>query len=118
MAITVYEGEPSREFTTGGDNPGIKLNWIVLGTRDENAAYAAVAGVTPVTCDGLYFRTIAGKEVAPEAWECQASYGARKPPAEGEYKFSFDTTGGKQKITQSLETIGKVRPRRQDGRRP
>jgi hypothetical protein len=110
MSITVYEGEPSRDFVSGGDSPQIVLNYIVLGTRDENAANAAVRNVAPLVCDGLIFRSISGKEVAPEAWECQAHYGARKPPAAGDYKFAFDTTGGKQKITQSLETLGNHAP--------
>ncbi|NLE57630.1 MAG: hypothetical protein GX616_04670, partial [Planctomycetes bacterium] len=30
--------------------------------------------------------------------------------ADGEHKFSFDTTGGRQKITQSLQTINKYAP--------
>ncbi len=50
------------------------------------------------------------KELRRETWECQANYGSRKPPKENEYKFAFDTTGGRQKITQSLETVGKYAP--------
>ena len=110
MAITVYVAFPSREFTAGGDNPAVVINWIVLGTSDELAAKNAAAAVSPAICDGLFFRDMTGKETAPGVWECQARYGARKPPKELDYKFAFDTTGGKQKITQSLETIHKYAP--------
>ena len=110
MPLTVYEGEPSRDFTAGGDSPGIVLNWVVMGTRVQSEAAAAVAAETPAAVDGLLFRDIAGKEIAPGTWECQARYGARKPPQEMDYKFAFDTTGGKQKITQSLDTIGRYAP--------
>ena len=110
MAITVYEAFPSREFIAGGDNPSINLNWIVLGTSDELVAKNAALAVSPVIYDGLFYRDMAGKETAPGVWECQARYGARKPPTQLDYKFAFDTTGGKQKITQSLETVHKYAP--------
>ena len=107
---TVYEAFPSREFTAGGDNPSVYLNWIVLDATDELAANASAQAVSPTIYDGLVFREMTGKETAPGVWECQARYGARKPPKENEYKFSFDTTGGKQKITQSIQTVQRYGP--------
>ena len=38
MAITIYEGFPSRE-TIRGDKPSIETNWVILGTRDDQLAY-------------------------------------------------------------------------------
>jgi hypothetical protein len=108
--IQVYEAFPSREFIDGGESPSWTFNWIVLGTSDDLVVKAMVRGATPATYDGLILQNVAAKETAPEAWECQAKYGARKPPEQNEYKFSFDTTGGKQKITQSKETIQKYAP--------
>jgi hypothetical protein len=110
MSITVYEAFPSREFTAGGDNPSVVLNWIVLGTSDELAAKNAALALSPVIYDGLFYRDMTGKETAPSVWEIQAKYGARKPPKELDYKFAFDTTGGKLKITQSRETIHRYAP--------
>jgi hypothetical protein len=75
MAITVYEAFPSREFTAGGDNPSINLNWIVLGTTDELEATNAALAVSPVIYDGLFYRDMTGKETAPGVWECQARTG-------------------------------------------
>jgi hypothetical protein len=109
-AIQVYEGFPSRETLSGGDSPSVVLNWIVLGTTNDLVVKALVRATTPAIYDGLVLQTVSAKETAPEAWDCQAKYGVRKPPKEYEYKFAFDTTGGRQKITQSLETIQKYAP--------
>jgi hypothetical protein len=118
MALQIYEGFPSREAISGGDNPSVALNWIVLGTDNDSIVKSLVRATTPTGyldpqfagAKLLFLRDIAVKEVAPSTWECQARYGARKPPKENEYKFEFDTTGGRQKITQSLETIHKYAP--------
>ena len=100
---------------SGGDSPSVVLNWIVLGTSDDLLVKALVRATTPAIYDGLVLQTVAVKETAPEAWDCQAKYGVRKPPKEYEYKFAFDTTGGKQKITQAYETIASYA---QPARRP
>jgi hypothetical protein len=109
-AIHIHEGFPSRESVSGGDSPSVVLNWIVLGTSDDLFVKAFVRAYTPAIYDGLVLQTVTAKETAPETWDCQAKYGARKPPKEYEYKFQFDTTGGRQKITQSLQTIHKYAP--------
>ena len=108
--VTIYEGFPSRETVSGGDSPSVLMNWIVLGTSSNSEAVAAVRATTPAIFGALVLQNVTAKETAPETWECQAKYGARKPPKEGEYKFAFDTTGGHQKITQSLETVHKYAP--------
>jgi hypothetical protein len=108
--LHIHEGFPSRESVSGGDSPSVVLNWIVLGSRDDLLVKALVRATTPAVYDGLVLQNVAVKETAPEAWECQAKYGVRKPPKENEYKFAFDTTGGRQKITQSFETIHKYAP--------
>jgi hypothetical protein len=103
--ITIYEGFPSRETVSGGDSPSVVLNWVVLGTSDDLLVKATVRSTTPTIYSGLFLQTVTSEETAPETWNAKARYGVRKPPQRNEYKFSFDTTGGRQKITQSLETI-------------
>jgi hypothetical protein len=110
MAITIYEGFPGREGTSGGDSPSDTIPWVVIGTASATVVKALVSSTTPAIYGTLVLQTVTVKETALETWECQARYGARKPPKEYEYKFAFDTTGGRQKITQSLETIGKYAP--------
>ena len=109
-AIHIHEGFPSRESVSGGDSPSVVLNWVVLGSSNDLLVKAFVRAYTPAIYDGLVFQTVTIKETASETWDCQAKYGARKPPKEYDYKFQFDTTGGRQKITQSLETIHKYAP--------
>ena len=108
--IQIYEGFPSRESVSGGDSPSVALTWVVLGTTSDLTVKALVRGATPAVYDNLPLQTVSVKETAPGAWDCQAKYGPRKPPKEYEYKFAFDTTGGKLKITQSKETIQKYAP--------
>lgn len=112
MAIQIYEGflNCGREGTSGGDSPSDTIPWVVMGTASATVVKSLVRSTTPAAYGTLVLQTVAVKETAPEVWECQAKYGARKPPKEYEYKFAFDTTGGRQKITQSLETIGKYAP--------
>lgn len=117
-AVQIYEGFPSREAVSGGDNPSVALNWIVLGIGNDSEVKLLVRATTPAGyldpqfagAQLLFLRDIAVKEVAHETWECQARYGARKPPKANEYKFTFDTTGGRQKITQALEHIASYAP--------
>jgi hypothetical protein len=108
--IQIYEGFPSRESVAGGDSPSVVLNWVVLGSDDDILVKALVRTYTPAIYDGLFLQNVRATPTAPETWSCQANYGPRKPPKENEYKFSFDTTGGRQKITQSLQTIARYAP--------
>ena len=109
MAMTIYEA-PGRSGVDGGDSPAHSRLWIVTGTDDQATAAALVRITTPAKYGNLFLRDVNAKEIADQTWECEARYGAKKPPTELEYKFSFDTTGGKQKITQSLATIHKYAP--------
>lgn len=109
MAIKVYEGF-GRDGVSGGDSPSDTVPWVVLGTDSSTMAKALVKAAAPAIFGTLLLQSVSVKETAPETWECQAKYGARKPPKEGEYKFAFDTTGSRQKITQSLQTIHKYAP--------
>ncbi len=102
--LTIYETFPSREGTDG-DSPSSTTTWIVMGTSDDLLVGAFVAAMTPSLRNGLVRQQITKKETAPDTWECQCRYGAAKPPKPNDYKFSFDTSGGKQKITQSIQTL-------------
>ena len=76
-----------------------------MGTSDDTVANAVVTAYTPAVYGGLFLQTVSAKETAPETYECEAKYGVLGPPKAMDYKFSFDTGGGKVKITQSKQTI-------------
>lgn len=109
MPISIYEAYPSRK-TQMGERPTVDLVYHVEGTRDDLTVKAFVRAYAPATYDGLYQGTISIDETAPEHWECTVRYETTKPPERNDYEWSFDTTGGKTKITQSKATIASYAP--------
>lgn len=107
--IQCYEA-PGRDGTKGGDNPADSVPWVVLGTSSETVAKAVLQASAPAIFGTLYMQDVSVKEIAFETWDGNVRYGPKKQNKEGEYKIAFDTTGGKQKITHSLETIHKYAP--------
>lgn len=111
MAITIAEKIDSRESTTG-DNGTVELKYIVSGTADDLAAKAALAANTGVTYDGYTRQSVhveaVGDPTISLTWEGSVQYAVKqKEPETGESSFSFDTGGGTQHITQSIETVQK-----------
>jgi len=109
MAVTVHEKWESRE-TTEGESPSIDLVYIVRGTDDDLTAKAALASAAPVLYDGLVRQSLHIERTAEEVWEGSVRYGMKEPPETGDSTYQFDTGGGTQHITQSLETVGKYAP--------
>jgi len=105
MAITVtqkFEPRPS----SLGDNASVETTWIVAGTDDDIAAKYALRDATPVWYDGLIRNNLSIDIIGPDTWEGVVTYGRRQEdPQTGESSFSFDTEGGTQHITQSLQNI-------------
>jgi len=112
VAISVEEKVDSREVTTG-DNASAVLRYVIRGTADDGEAKAALANEAPESYDDLVRK---GREVSPvfvdisnpagSVWDGVARYGReREEPETGQSRFSFDTGGGTQHITQSLRTV-------------
>ena len=116
MPITVEEKVDSREVATG-DNASAVLRYLIRGTASDTDAKNALADEAPDIYEGLV-RT--SREVSPVfvdinhsgtcIWDGAARYGLWQQPATGESEFSFDTGGGTQHITQSLETVNAYAP--------
>jgi len=109
MAVTVHEKWDSRE-TTEGESPSIDRIYIVRGTDDDLAAKTALRSASPVLYDGLIRQSLHIERAAEELWEGSVRYGMKQPPETGDSSYQFDTGGGTQHVTQSLETIGKYAP--------
>jgi hypothetical protein len=109
MAVTVHEKWESRE-STGGENPSVDLIYIVRGTDDDLVAKAALVTASPVLYAGLVRQSLHIERVAEDVWEGSVRYGQREPPETGGSSYQFDTGGGTQHITQSLETVGRYAP--------
>jgi hypothetical protein len=109
MSIAVYEKWESRE-TTEGENPSVDLIFIVRGTHSDLAAKAALAAAAPVFYDGRVRQSLHIERVAEDIWEGSVRYGNLQPPETGDSSYQFDTGGGTQHITQSLQTVGCYAP--------
>jgi len=114
---TLTEKIDSREWTTG-EKPTVTMHYTLDGTPDDLTAKTLLLNSTPTEYDGLvrddcslepiFVDTAMGKG----KWDCRVRYVAPedKEPEVGESSFSFDTGGGTQHITQSIQTIGSYAP--------
>lgn len=114
MPVTVEEKFESRLVTTG-QNPSAELRFNIRGTNDDVAARSALATTAPAAFDlhgtGLVFlprETITIQPVGDLLWEGIVRYAVI--PQTNESVFAFDTGGGTQHITQSLQTVGAYAP--------
>lgn len=105
MAVTVIEKWDSRE-QAAGDQPSVDLRYLILGTSDDIEAHDELIAQTPAVYAGLVRQSTHLERLAEEAWEGSIRYGRTEPPQAGASSFNFDTGGGTQHITQSLETVG------------
>ena len=105
MPVTVEEKWDSRETTLGEDSQ-VELRWVIGGTDDDVAAHAALLATSPVSYGGLIRQTSHIERIAEFGWEGTVRYGTTEPPETGDSSFSFDTGGGSQHITQTLQTVG------------
>lgn len=122
MAATVTELQLSRRIVA---NRSAEFLYLVTGTDDEQTALAAVKAEAAAT---YTFANGSGSgddvklprqpvELEPilidgtrSMWEARVRYGvnswaSRSPPQENDNVYSFDTTGGTEKITQSKATV-------------
>ncbi len=106
MTVQVIEKAESRESTVG-DSPAVELLFIVTGTDDDLAAKTELALQSPVIYDGLTRANMEIQWLGPEVWDGTVRYTKKdkERPQTGEARTSFDTGGGTQHITQSIETV-------------
>lgn len=112
MSLKVEQG--FFDFTGDMDSSGkfMAAEWpyMVFGEATEAQALAAVLAAAPATFEGLRRDKVKFQEqLAEEACKILVTYkGTDGTLQQNEgTPFSFDTSGGTQTITQSLQTIGK-----------
>ena len=110
----VVEKFESRRITTGR-NPVAELHYAVRGTNDDVEARNALETASPALYDpwgsGLIFlprESISIEPVGDLLWDGIVRYGT--VPQTNESVFAFDTGGGTQHITHSLQTVGAYAP--------
>jgi hypothetical protein len=107
MAITVEE-----KFGRLLSDNSAELTYIVRGTTSDADARLALLANAPTSHDGLSRDDAEVEEIAPGSWLGVVRYASadQLPPEVGESSYSFETRGGTQHITQSLQTIASYAP--------
>jgi hypothetical protein len=106
----LYDGRNQTvEGTLAPKTVAIEIAYVVRDATDSDAALAAALGSIPTTNGTLVRKNVVLEEqLAETAWRVVARFAERDiPPETGESVYSFDTTGGTQHITQSLNTVGR-----------
>lgn len=112
MPDIVVEERPDSPIARDGRDPSVELRFLVIGTTDELAARQALFNQTAATYDfygsGLVQIPRLNVEVKPLSyiahggiWDGVVHYGR----AAAIKVVSFDTTGGAEHISQSIQTI-------------
>jgi hypothetical protein len=112
MAGQLIELFPSRTEIIG-DKPSAEFQYVALQCADEAEVRTLSLANSPTTYDGLIRRAIEITErLATNAWKVIVRFDAPQPYEDTtpEPVFSFDSTGGTQHITQSLQTVGRYGP--------
>jgi len=110
MAITVKEQFGRRLAGDRGE-----LTYLIAGTDDAAAARGALLSEAPASYGGIPLLDAEVDEIAgAEGFSGRVNYGysggGSSPPDPGDSSFTFDTGGGSQHITHSLETVNKYAP--------
>ena len=113
MAITISQG--SDISGSVGRNPTVVQQWYVEGTNDLAAAKAALVAGTPDVFDGLLRNNVQLQDMGDiddtaltGSWDCTMTYGIIEIPELGQVRFSASTKGGRETITQAIDTFDSV----------
>ncbi len=92
-----------------------EVPYLVRGAADEAEVKVAITAETPMFYAGLLRKAVEISEhITADTWKVNVRYERPEPGEEGtpepDPTFSFDTGGGSQHITQSLETKNKYGP--------
>jgi hypothetical protein len=105
MPGTISENYLSRPFTLG-QQAGRELIYNVAGTDDEEEVRALLVGAAPPLYQGLIQESLSAEPQGGGLWKCYARYSGLDSDSE----FTFDSGGGTQRITQSIQTVASYAP--------
>lgn len=105
MAGTISENYQSRRFGVGS-NAGRELVFDVIGTESETEVQTLLAGAAPASYLGLAIDSVEAEPLGGGVWKGYARYTRIADDSE----YTFDTSGGTTKITQSLATVNGYAP--------
>jgi hypothetical protein len=103
--VETHESRKRKESLTGDESAD--LQYVGFGATDDYEMASALLAVIPSDFRGVPFREYDLAPLGGDCWEATCYYSTkekREAPDTGEIRFSFDTTGGTVKVTQSLAT--------------
>lgn len=105
MNITFDERPNSYRTTTNPKSDTV--GYCLTGAATMAIARAYSAGVTPMIRAGMWRQNIDARENGFQTWDIDVTWGpySKKEAEAGDYKWSFDTTGGTKHITQGIAHI-------------
>jgi len=102
--------KPAFISSEGDEAPTRSYHYGAIGASDETTVRLAAMSAAPLfiaTLFGVLFRgNIRINQAAWKSWDVDIEY-IRRPNQIGSYTFDFDTTGGTEHVTNSLETVEK-----------
>ena len=107
MAVTCEEklGSGALAKADGGNGGSAELTYIIEGTADEQAALDSLTATAPATHKSLARQECSVEPADVETrWTGTAAYSL--DPTDGATSFSFDTDGGTQHLSNSIDTYG------------
>lgn len=108
MAGIISENYLSRPFTLDQDRAqsGRELVYDILNTDDEEEVRTLIQGVAPLIYLSQLLRGISAEPQGGGVWKGYARYNG----FENNNEYTFDTTGGTARVTQSYATISSYAP--------
>jgi hypothetical protein len=109
VPVEVFEKFESRKSTKANQTAQstAELGYIVRGTDNDIAARDAAQAASPGTYDTIPRQSIQIEPIGPQLWDVTVRYAREQSSGSGtteEPTFNFETGGGTQHITQSLQT--------------
>lgn len=107
MALDIQELFSGRVETVSESDPKLEIVYVVTGAADESEVIVYAGANIPTLYEDLTrVSFVVDERVNETTWKVRANY-EKKQIDEEKPQRSFDTSGGTQHITQSLETVGK-----------
>lgn len=110
VAQELFEGRTE----TIGERPRATVRWVVRDAADEADAKTTLLATVPAALAGLTLLSLTLDErVNADTWTATVEYGIpeRSQQDAPDPIFAFDTGGGNQHITQSIQTVQRYGPK-------
>lgn len=99
--ITIDENFDSRE-SPESDSLSTELLYVIQGTNDDRVVKTLLFATSPSIYNGLQRDSFSGKRQGNGGWDCSVQY----PKFSSDSQYTFDTGGGTQRVSQSLQAVG------------